>query len=185
MRGGQLEGQRAAFSLHGTCAALSAPRPQLAPQGISGCPRPPGPSFSAEEGAGVGSGKPGPTSCPCRTGPGVRTPRGLLGPRPGRSSRNTKNAAGCCASARRRGPGRGEPGATGAGSERQIDRARQLRLRSERGGEGVKRAGGGAGSGRRAECGQLVGRGLRPGAVPGGGGGGGRRKGAGPEVVGR
>ncbi|XP_074189173.1 uncharacterized protein LOC141571664 [Rhinolophus sinicus] len=116
------------------------------------------------------SGKPGPTSCPGRTGPGVRVPCGLLGQHRRRQSRSTKNAMGCSAGAQQRVPGpRGTGPALASPAPSASPAARGLS----------------AGRRGRSEpcaqsCGPRVGRGLRPGAVPGGGGGGGRRKGAGP-----
>lgn len=73
-----------------------------------GCePRPPGPSLPAEEGAGAGAGKPGPTSCRVRAGRAPGSLRGLL---------RARGAGGAAAPTMRRGagrgtlgPGRGEP----------------------------------------------------------------------------
>lgn len=121
------------------------------------------------------SGKPGPTSCPGRTGPGVRVPCGLLGQHRRRRSRSTKNAMGCSAGTQQRVPG---PRGTGPALASPVPSASPAaRGLSAGGGAGASPARRVAGRGWGGGCGR--GRFRAAGAGAGGG------RGRAPEVLGR
>lgn len=169
-------------SLQRTCTILSAPGPQTATPGVSGC--------SAHPSAGPLP----PRSFPSRGGRSGRRGVGNLGPLPVRAAQGQASASPAACSVSTGGSGAAAPrmrwvqrgcAATGARAEGHRDRARQPGPQRVPSGERVKRGRRGRTSPARRVAGRGWGGGCGRGRFRAAGAGAGGGRGRAPEVLGR